>query len=72
MLLPRGMLEKERGTLQRWFDMIDRQGAGIKEEQWAKGSMKYFSTNDDRRRRRDGLRSKIKWIQKESREKRWS
>jgi hypothetical protein len=43
VLVPRGVLEeKERGTLQRWFDMIDWQGVGKKEEQQAQGGMKYY------------------------------
>ena len=43
VLVPRGVLEeRERGTLQRWFDMIDWQGVGIKEEQQAQGGMRFY------------------------------
>jgi hypothetical protein len=44
VLVPRGVLEeKERGTLQRWFDMIDWQGVGIKEEQQAQDGMRFYT-----------------------------
>jgi hypothetical protein len=33
---------EREGTLQRWFDMIDWQGVGIKEEQQAQGGMRFY------------------------------
>ena len=52
MLVPRGVLEeKERGTLQRWFDMIDWQGVGINEEQQAQGGMRFYVRGQTRTKR---------------------
>ena len=52
VLVPRGVLEeKERGTLQRWFDMIDWQGVGIKEEQQAQGGMRFYVRGQKRMKR---------------------
>ena len=52
MLVPRGVLEeKERGALQRWFDMIDWQGVGIKEEQQAQGGMRFYVRGQTRTKR---------------------
>ena len=52
MLVPRGVLEeRERGTLQRWFDMIDWQGVGIKEEQQAQGGMSFYVRGQKRMKR---------------------
>ena len=52
MLVPRGVLEeRERGTLQRWFDMIDWQGVGIKEEQQAQGGMRFYVRGQKRTKR---------------------
>ena len=45
------MEEKERGTLQRWFDVIDWQGAGIKEEQQAQGGIGFYVRGQRRMKR---------------------
>jgi hypothetical protein len=74
VLVPRGVLEeKERGTLQQWFDMIDWQGVGIKEEQQAQGGMRFYVRGQTLRQgRSDGSRSKNRQGQKETKKRMWS